>query len=101
MLYLHILSCYLVLVGTWRVACAVTSATGIADILWSKKRTWLVNLIRLHKDIILWLIGIYPKQKLEHDIASASIHPQELSSGLRWLVIGLLLELVMKIIEIS
>ncbi len=98
MLYLHILSGYLVLLGTWRVACAVTPAPGMAEILLTKKRTWFMKLIRLHKDIIFWVIGVCPKEKLERDIASASIRPQELSCGLRWLVIGLLLDLVLEII---
>ena len=99
MLYLHIISGYLVLVGTWRVACAVTPAPGITEIFRSKKHNWFINPILLHKNIILWFIGVYKKEKCEPDIASASIKPQELSSGLRWLLIGLLLQVVLQIID--
>lgn len=100
MLYLYILSAWLVVVGTWRVSQAMTASPSIADIFWAKEYNWLTNLIRLHRDIILWLLGIKRSKRCEPDTVSGSIHPRELSYGLRWLITGLLLQLILQICNV-
>ncbi len=50
----------------------MTVSPSIADIFWAKEYNWLTNLIRLHRDIILWLLGIKRSKRCEPDTVSGS-----------------------------
>lgn len=90
---LHILSALIIIAGTWRAAQGVIASPGLFDMIWVKNHHWLSNLIHLPKKIVLWFFHKAPEAGLK----SASINSREVFCGLRWLVIGILIQLALQI----